>query len=245
MTKNLVLLAGPLSELCIENSEENFVSSDGADIAASVISISSAAAGLAHAAADSLAVAVGGTDSIQSFTGVIDGKRVSGRFSKIGFKDGDRLECAVDPLPNGTCVVYAARRPSDQTIWMFPHCSRGSKKHWKYAWKMCMTLAISLAVIMVIFLMPIFGFAFWKNEESYFFVAIFGTMGAVMGAYFPLNTARRWAPFVMLAESIFAAYGYPDPAQVDMPQQDRAFWKNPNVADAAEDFTPWVFRYLK
>jgi hypothetical protein len=109
---------------------------------------------------------------------------------------------------------------------------------------MSVILAFSMAICMLLFLMPMFGFALWNNEESYFFVTIFGIMGVVMGAYFSLNTARRWMPFVAIAESIFAAFGYADPAQVDLPEQDRAFWKKHSVPAATDDSAPWVFRYL-
>ena len=46
LSRELVLLAGPLSDLRIENSEENFVSSGGAEIATGVTAIGLAAAGL-------------------------------------------------------------------------------------------------------------------------------------------------------------------------------------------------------
>jgi hypothetical protein len=82
----LELLTGRLSDLCIENTEENFVSSGGAEQAAGAAAIGLTAAGLAGAATNSLYAAAGGTDSVQSFSGVVDGKRISGRFSKIWFK---------------------------------------------------------------------------------------------------------------------------------------------------------------
>ena len=113
---------------------------------------------LAGAATNSLAMAGGGTDSVQAFTAIVDGKRISGRFSKIWFKDGDHIECAVDQQPDGSYAVYAVRRPSDQTLWMFPHCSRGRRKHWKYASKMCLILALITTSFLLLTLTPHYGF---------------------------------------------------------------------------------------
>lgn len=242
--RKLTLISGRLSELRIEDSEENFVSSGGAEVVAGATATGLAVAGLAGAATTSLYAASGGSDSVQSFTGIVDGKRISGRFSKIWFKNGDHLECAVDQLTDESCTAYAVRRPSDQTLWMFPHCSRGSKKHWKYARKMSVILAFSMAIGLLLFLVPHYGFALWDNKKSYFVSTIFIIMGVVMGLYFSLNTARKWAPFVAIAESIFTAFGYPDPAQVDMPEQDSAFWKKNAAAGVSGDSAPWVFRYL-
>jgi hypothetical protein len=184
-------------------------------------------------------------DSVQSFTGILDGKRISGRFSKIWFTNGDNLECAVAPQSDGSCAVFAVRRPSDQTLWMFPHCSRGSYKHWKYAGKMCVILSLVMSAFLLLFLTPNHGIALWANEESYMGATIFIIMGVVIGFYFSLNTARRWSPFVAIAESIFSTFGYSDPAKVDLPQQDKLFRINQAPGGEPNQYAPWVFRYLK
>jgi hypothetical protein len=243
--KRLELLVGSLSDLCVENKEENFVSADSASMAARGAAAGLGIAGLAGGAANALFAAAGGTDSVQYFTGLLDGKRISGRFSKIWFQNGDELECVVDPQSDGSFAVYAVRRPSDQTLWMFPHCSRGRKKHWKYARKMCVVLSLLTTGCMLLFLTPKFGFALWSKPETAFGANIFTVMGIALGLYFSLNTARRWAPFVAVAESIFAAYGYPDPAEVDMPKENSIYWKTHATAGELRKFSPWVYRYIK
>ena len=245
VNKKLILLAGRLSNLYVENSEENFVSSDATVMAAGGAAVGLAAAGLAGAATNALVVASGGTDNVQAFTGIVDGKRLSGRFSKVWFEDGDHLECAVDPQSDGSFAVYAVRRPSDQTLWMFPHCSRGSKKHWKYAIQMCFILALTASSLLLLALMPHYGFALWENDKSYHAVMVFIIMGVLIGFYFSLKTAFRWAPFVAIAESVFTTFGYPDPAQVDLPEQDRIFRSAQNTPAEPNVHAPWVFRYTQ
>jgi hypothetical protein len=98
---------------------------------------------------------------------------------------------------------------------------------------------------MLLFLTPKFGFALWSKPETAFGANIFTVMGIALGLYFSLNTARRWAPFVAVAESIFAAYGYPDPAEVDMPKENSIYWKTHATAGELRKFSPWVYRYIK
>ena len=245
LSKKLELLVGRLSDLTIENHEENFVSNGGAEMAAGVTAVGLTAAGLAGAATNSLAVAGGGTDSVQAFMGVVNGKHVHGRFSKIWFRDGDHIECAVDPQSDGSYAVYAVRRPSDQTLWMFPHCSRGRTEHWRYARKMCVILALIITTSLLLALTPIFGFALWADKQSSIPATVFVVMGILMGFHFSINTAVRWAPFVAIAESIFTALGYANPARVDMVEQDKKFRKAEGAGAEASNSAPWVFRYVE
>lgn len=243
--EKLELMTGRLSDLYIEDKDENFLSSGCAELAAGGAALGLAAAGLAGAATNALFNASGGTDRVQNFTGLLDGKRISGRFSKIWFQNGDELECAGDFQLDGSAAVYAVRRPSDQTLWMFPHCSRGRKKHWNYARRMCVVLPMITVESTLLFLVPKFGFALWSKPETAFGANIFSLMGINLGLYFALNTARRWVPFTAVAESIFAAFGYPDPAQVDLPQENKIYWKKHASAGELRQFSPWVYRYLK
>jgi uncharacterized MnhB-related membrane protein len=243
--KKMELLTGTLSDLYIDSSEFDFVSSGGEEIAADRAAIGLAAAGLVGAASNTPVASSGGTDSVQAFVGVVDGKRISGCFSKVWFQNGDDIECAVEPQSGGSFAVYAVRRPSDQTLWMHPHCSRGRKKHWKYARKMSVILALVTTAFLLLMLMPHYGFALWANEKSYHAVTVFTIMGVVMGFYFPLKTALQWAPFVAIAESIFTALGYPDAACVDMVEQDKAFRKRQAPGAFTFESAPWVFRYIE
>ena len=70
-------------------------------------------------------------------------------------------------------------------------------------------------------------------------------MGVVMGFHFSINTAVRWAPFVAIAEAIFTAFGYENPARVDMVEQDKMFRKAQGAGAETTKCAPWVFRYVK
>ena len=243
--KKLEVLRGRLTDLYVEDGQEDFVSTQGTNFQTAGAAIGLAAAGLAGAATNALFSAGGGADRVKYFTGLLDGKRIAGQFSKIWFSDGDHLECAVESQPDGSYTAYAVRRPSDQTLWMFPHCSRGRKKHWRYARRMSAILSFLMTIFLLLCLTPVLGIALFADDAARFLSTIFVVIGVLMGTYFSLNTARRWRLFVEIAESIFEAYGYPDPSQVDMPEQNKLYWKKFPISPEPREHGAWVFRYLK
>ncbi len=245
MKEKLELLQGIVCDLVIEPGEEDFVQGRGDRALGTVVATGLAAAGLAGAATGALLATTGGGDSVEFFTCTVDGKRVAGRFTKASFKDGDWVDVAADPQSDGTYAALAVRRPSDQTVWMFPHCSRGNKKHWAYA--------IGMIAWLFFWLVLMSGLAFgmheyFGNEKSpesllWFTAAMSGVLSLAVACHLSIRTARRWRPFVQKAEAIFAAFGYRDPSRVDMEQQHKKYLRQhggkwPYLVEA-----PWVYRY--
>jgi hypothetical protein len=237
-------LSGTLSDLYIENGDENFIPSSATQLAGGGAAAGLALAGLAGAATNALFVAGGGVDQVQFFTATLSNNRIAGRFSKIWFENGDELEVAAKPQSDGTYAAYAVRRLSDKTLWMFPHCSRGMKPHWRFAWKMAVVFVFSFSAGMNILGISAVGFDdFWSAKV---FLLPFGFVNAIVfGCYFALNTARRWKPFVATAEAIFRAFGYQHPETVDMPKQNSLYWKRYAKPEEERKFAPWVFRYVE
>jgi hypothetical protein len=110
---------------------------------------------------------------------------------------------------------------------------------------MCVILSLLITLFLLLCITPNFGLALLASDEAIFVARIFIIMGVVMGVHLSLNTARRWSPFVNIAESIFAALGYVESAQVDLPEQDKIFRKNQTPGGEPRRYAPWVFRYLK
>ncbi len=245
MKFELQLLRGIVCDLVIERGEEDFVRSRGDRAVGTVAATGLAAAGLAGAATGALLATTGGGDSVEFFTCTVDGKRVAGRFTKTSFKDGDWVEVAADPQSDGTYAALAVRRPSDQTVWMFPHCSRGSKKHWAYAFQMILVIFFALYFGGVIFFGAIEFSSKQKSDSSYLLFALImgGALMLAMACHLSISTARRWRTFVQKAEAIFTAFGYHDPSRVDMVQQHKKYLRQhggkwPYLVEA-----PWVYQY--
>ena len=65
-------------------------------------------------------------DPVQGFTMQVAGKTVQGSFWKTTFKDGDEVQ-VIGEERNGIFTAVAVTKPSERTIWMQPHCERGTK----------------------------------------------------------------------------------------------------------------------
>lgn len=245
MNAELQLLRGTISDLLIDQGKEEFLQTNSNRTAGAAMATGLAAAGLAGAAASALLATTGAGDSVEFFTCIVGGQRVAGRFTKASFKNGDSVEVAAQVQRDGTYAALAVRRPSDQTVWMFPHCSRGRKTHWIYAIRMLGWIFFTLLVMSGVS----FGsFEFFAREASpksflWFIAAMSGVLSFAMACHLSISTARRWRPFVRKAEAIFTAFGYRDPRGVDMEQQHKKYLRQhggkwPYLVEA-----PWVFRY--
>jgi hypothetical protein len=241
-SKKFDLIRGTLTELSINDAEVNLVS-DVQSTSAGGIAVGLATAGLAGAATNALLAEAGARDNVQTFSATVAGERIVGCVSKVSFRDGDEVECAIDRQPDGTLVAYAIRRPTDRTVWMFPHCSRGRRKHWLYALKMAAIVSFAITGSLWVWLLAGLDFAL-DHPHLYFPATIYLIMGLLLGTHLSLNTARRWMPFVTVAESVFAAFGYRNASAVDLGADDKLYWKRNPDEQEQRLYHPWVFRYL-
>ncbi|HSC80424.1 MAG TPA: putative type VI secretion system effector [Chitinolyticbacter sp.] len=128
------LLRGTISNLRTSRQSASFFFSDSDQSAMGVIAIAAAAAGLGSQA---IAVASAST-SVEEHADYLefelDGDEVSGWVWRSPFSEGDEVEAVVE-RERGQNVAYAIARPSDRTIALYPHCSRGKSAHIKNAVK--------------------------------------------------------------------------------------------------------------
>jgi hypothetical protein len=240
----LEVLRGRIESLAVAASEEEFLQTGSVKAVGAVAANALALAGMAGAASGALMATTGSADAVQIFTCSLGGERISGRFSIVDFSNGDEVDVAGVRQKDGSLLAYAIRRPGDKKIWMYPHCSRGSKAHWKHAWKMVVVITTAFFISFGGFFSlgldaeeiaqrnAVFWFAFW--------VVFINSI--VIGLYFPLRTALRFRPSVAMAEKIFAALGYADPANVDMEKQNSRYWRE---NDGQYEANRWVYRYME
>lgn len=203
-------------------------------------------AGLAGAATGTLLAKSSAEDAVEFFTCTVGEKRVAGRFTKASFKNGDAIEVAAEPQTDGTYAALAIRRPSDQTIWMFPHCSRGRKAHWSYAIRTMAWIFLALLLISALF----FGsFELFGREKSlpgslWFMSATSGVLSFSMACHLSIGSAFHWRPFVQRAETIFTAFGYRDPSRVDLAQQHKKYVRQHGGKQPDRLEARWVYHYV-
>jgi hypothetical protein len=230
--------------LAVGAGEEQFIGSQAHRTAGAGAALGLAAAGMAGAAVGA-SMAATARDSVEFFVCALDGYRVSGRFSKVTFRDGDEVEVVVEPQRDGTQSALAVRRLSDRTLWMLPHCSRGTGAHRRYAFGLFPRLLVGLLILFC----GVAAVMEWRSEHVdhfrmwKFFAGLIAANAFFMAAYFSIRYAQTWRPHAARAEAILTTLGYRDPSRVDLEKDHKracvALGKRwPYSSDG-----PWIYRY--
>jgi hypothetical protein len=128
----------------------------------------------------------------------------------VGWREGKRVE------------LLAIARPRDRVIALYPHCSRGRAAHIRNAAKW--------------WLIGIVGFLTVTFALGYFIVGAppnyvqrmglpFLIVSLGVAAFFGVMTvsmAKKWMPFVRLAEDVFRALGWTSPSGIDLVKSSKA-----------------------
>lgn len=234
----LRIVRGVIKNLAVHAGEEEFIRSEAQRTAGGVTAASLALGGLAGSAVGASIAATGG-DSVEFFSCMVDGVSITGRFSKASFKDGDEVEVVVE----GAGDALAVRRPADKRLWMFPHCSRGTRAHRRFSailggWILIALFVFSCALVATIR---------WGDNvpagADLFALAISTVLSLISALYYSIRFLYQWGPIAKRAEMIFAVLGYPDPALVDLEKDHKRASKArgegwPYLSDG-----PWIYRY--
>lgn len=100
---------------------------------ASAVAITQAALGDAGAVFSAQAATDEG-DPVEGFVMLVADKVVSGNFWKTTFQNGDDVH-AIGYEYRGIFQAIAVAKPSERTIWMMPHCERGTISKRKHLFK--------------------------------------------------------------------------------------------------------------
>jgi hypothetical protein len=249
VSESLSVISGVVTELVVHTGEEEFIRSASDQVVGVGTAAALAAAGLAGAAAGaSLATASAG-DSVEFFECKVGGRLMTGRFSKASFKEGDEVmfivpqQQADDPIQ----LALAATRKIDQTLWMAPHCSRGTRAHRAFVARMFVWLLV-LAPLFIFANYLVFGV--WLGEsrldvsQMHFEGGMSVAMGAVAAIHLSIRYYKRWLPVAHRAEQIFAVLGYPAPPRVDLPLDHKRYCKAHSIKWPYLTDGPWIYHYL-
>ncbi|UXY16955.1 hypothetical protein N8I74_08085 [Chitiniphilus purpureus] len=211
------LLRGKISNLRKKRESASFFFTDSDKTTMGVIAVAAAAIG-----AGSQAIAVASaTTSVEEEADYLefelDGCDIRGWVWRSPFGEGDEVEAAVEKQ-GGHFIAYAITRPSDRTIALYPHCSRGKLAHVKNAAKWWF-LGVSILLLVGLIMMFLFAIPHGKEVFLGFLKNIFLWCSLVLYAFFGLMTismVKKWMPFVRLSEKCFAGLGWENPSNIDL-----------------------------
>ncbi len=236
----LQLIKGTVSELQITKGYEDFVFSSAGKSAVGAAAIGAAAMGQIFNST-ALATSSGGAEiSMEYFTCLLDGQRVTGKFYKVGFKNNEEIEMIVQP--GGEVVaVLAARSPTQRLIWMLPYYERGEvahrRNHRKWTW-----ITSTAGCVL--------PFGFWIMMEGEGAGPWWFLPTEMLGTFvicFAVNVFARsfFTHYGYATTPILEALGFDDPVETDLYKIDRAAQKK--IQQATGKIAPltesWTFRY--
>ena len=233
-------ISGVIANLHVTQDEQNFVQTRADQAAGGAAAVGLAVGGLAGAATGALLSSSDAADTVDFFTCTVDGQPVWGRFGIVSFKDGDSVEVVGENTRQGF-EAYAITRPSDRTIWMYPHCSRGTKAHVRFSVVGIFLISIFGALCMQL----VYGLILDGPSEGWGGLLVAFLTSAIGTALVASFVATRFVKFAHLSDDIFVALGFEKPAEVDLPKRLGVARKSFGHEDHLR-YSPhvrWVYKY--
>jgi hypothetical protein len=237
---SVVRISGTVTDLHTSTTSENFVFGSGDRVTGGLAAAGLAAAGLAGAATGAAISSGDAADKVTAFVCKVDAQTVTGRFGEVTFADGDEVEVVGSFHVDGMSAL-AVMRPSDRTIWMHPHCGRGTEAYWRYCLRWIPGLSIATPAVMFT-VATYFSGGEWP---PWWFQAVSVAAGAVMLGIIQALVARRFHSFAKLSDQIFTGLQFDQPESVDLHKR---------LSIASTDLSPedrqryhpwkrWVYKY--
>jgi hypothetical protein len=230
-----VKLVGKIEGYSQKRDSASFVFTKGDQNKMGVIAIAAAMAGLGGQAMATASNASAVEEEADYLEFSINGFPVKGWVWRSPFVEGDEVEIAAE-WQGSYYEVFGIARPMDRMIALYPHCSRGRKRHIKTVLKWWFILAIcGNFILMFLLMLAMFGGKSLTDFGGYITIAILSAFYSVM--FFCLG--RKWMPFVRTAEKIFKTLGWENPGDVDLNKTSKEQRK---PTDSGE-FGTFYFRY--
>ncbi len=231
----LVKLTGKLTTYQCRRETASFVLTSADQSGMGVVAIGAALAGLSGPAIATAANASTVEEEADHIKFSLDGNPVEAWLWRSPFKEGDCVEIAAE-WQKDHYEAFGIARPSDRTIALYPHCSRGRIAHIKNAtfWGFWLGFVGQFVFVTALgyFIM---GFSIFTDPIYYGGLACLAVFIAVMST----SLARKWMPFVKVSEQVFKVLGWASPGKIDLVQSS----KLQRTEKDPGEFGTFYFRY--
>lgn len=232
----LVKLSGTIRNLKVTRTTASFVFTESDQTKMGVVAVAAAIAGLGGQAMATASNATSMEEEADYLEFELDGRPVKGWVWRNPFREGDQVSVAAELRTDGHWEAFGVQRPTDKTLALYPHCSRGRTSHYKNAaWWWLVGWGGFLCMFFLTVGLYIFGHQLFTQPEAG--IAAIGLM--LFFGVMTFSLSRKWLPFVRLAEKVFRALELPDPSNVDLVKSSKA---QRTERDPGE-FGTFYFRY--
>lgn len=238
--QGLQRLSGEISNYSSTRESASFVFTRSDQTKFGMIAVAASLAGMsgqAMAVASNASAMEEEADYVQ-FT--IDGKKVSGWLWRSPFKDGDKVEVAAE-WRRDHYELLGMTRPSDQTVALYPHCTRSKKNHiWNAVkWWIYVSLFFDLGMIAITSSFDTISFKqVWSGALTNGVSAVIAGMHVAI-AIAVYSMTRQWMPYARIAEKVFSTLGLPKPEATDLVKSS----KGRHQSYDSFEFGSMYFRY--
>lgn len=238
----LQVLKGRIANYKRKREEASFVFTDDDREGLGVIAIAAGLAGLSGQAISTASAAASAEEEADYLEFEIDGKPIKGWVWRSPFTEGDEVEVAAE-WQEDHYELCAIARPQDRIVALYPHCSRATSSHWWNAWKWWL---LGTGIFLMVgggagelYMRLVYGGTVFFDDTGVFMIK------GLLGFFYPIfalmtwSLARKWMPFVRLSEKVFRAFGWANPASVDLVKRS----KEGKMGDEKPEYGVFYFRY--
>jgi hypothetical protein len=234
-TDGLVKLSGIISNLKVKRDNASFVFTQSDQTKMGVIAIAASFAGLGGQAMSSASNAGAIEEEADYLEFDLDDVAIKGWVWRSPFREGDAVTIAAEK--NGSQFeAFGIKRSHDKTIALYPHCSRSKLTHYKNAIKWW---AIGGVTSLCLIGIPMGLYVAGMNPIAWKYISFTYLALMVFFALMTYSLARKWMPFVALAEKVFRALELPNPSNVDLVKSSKAQRTDKDPGE----FGTFYFRY--
>ena len=226
-----------LSDFRAERGHASFVFTPSDQTGMGMVAIAAAALGQAGAASGLLVQSSDVEEAAYQVSFTLDGKPASGWLWFAPFGNGDEVD-VVARWQGDHYEVMAMVRPSDRTVALYPHLSRGRKAHWKAVWKIWFwgvtVFGGGVTALIVAGALILDGF----DKVILYVGALMICVFYVFFAFPALQIGFQRMKFVKVAERAFRALGWKDVENINLVESSK-----PRRPDDPPELGTFYFRY--
>jgi hypothetical protein len=238
---NYVIASGIVRNLHVTKGYEDLAFTARDKSLIGLAAIAAASAGNATSATILANSSTGAEVDMEFFTCFVDDLPVKGRFHRVDFKDGEKIDFVVT-VKEGVGEVHGARDPSQRFIWTLPYQTRG---HIAQKTNDIVSSLIISATCAVLFSILTFYDDPEPLQEQGSFVLKVTTMTFFITLFVNFMARRPFYKFSFEATKVFSAFGFNDPARLNLPKRhiraDKEYCKE--SGEPRSWAKPWRYRY--
>jgi hypothetical protein len=236
-----VLVSGVVSKLHITKGYEDLAFTARDKNLIGIAAVAAAATGNATSSTILASSSNGAEVDMEFFTCFVGELPVKGRFHRVDFKDGETIDFVVT-VYRGIGEVQGARNPSQQFIWTLPYQTRGHIAQKKS--DILSSINISAICAALFSLLTFYRetrplVESWPNIRDAAIIAFSTTL------FVNFMSRRPFYKFSFEATKVFSAFGFTDPARLNLPKYhiraDKEYCKETGEPRSWDK--PWRYRY--